>query len=295
MRILSAGVVFFAALGLGRPASAGVSAGVDQTFGSAHYRGTKVRASADLSETLYLSPSYSQYRSDYSSGTRRTVGARVGSDGDLWAWGLQGDHQAKVDGYQRSSFGGDLSYLLTPEGETFGWGLASLELGTALTRTMHSDDFAAAGPRMDGRRPPGPARVETFSVGQTDIGAFGTAKFRHATLAGGLTKSHYDKTLNFGDARVIQALELSGLDGVAQGFPDMSWDAKLTLRTIPFVRPYVSWARTTFRLGDPPSDGFGLGGVAEAGKYSLKASWERYVQAGAPKLDYFTLGAGVEF
>ncbi len=286
---------FFAVFGLCLPASAGVTVGADQTFGSGNYRSTKVHATVDLSEELYLSPSYSQYRSDYSSGTRRGIGARLGSDARLLGWGLEGNHQPKVDGYQRSSFGGDLSYFLVPQDETFGWGLTGAELGVALTRTMHSDEFSAAGPRVSGRRPPGPPRVETFSIGQTDFGVFGTVKFRHAWLSGGLTKSHYDKTLDLGDARVIQALELSGLEGIVQGFPDLGWDLKLTWRTFPGVRPHVSWARTTFRLGDPPSDGLGLGGAVEAGRFTLKTSWERYIQAGAPKLDYFSLGTSVNF
>lgn len=286
-------------------ASAGVTAGVDQTFGSGNYRATKVKASFDLSESLYLSPSYSQYRSDYSSGTRRGLGARLGYEEGLWSWGLEGAHQPRVDGYARSSFGGDAAYSLLPGGEdgvsssedaeTFGWGLAGVDLGAGLTRTMHSDQFQAAGARMGGHRPPGPARTETFSIGQTDFSAFASAKFLAATFSGGVTKSHYDKTLDLGDARVIQALESSGLDGVAQGFPDLSFDLKLVWKTLPFVRPHVSWVRTSFRLGDPPSDGIEFGGVAEAGRFKVKASWERYTQAGSPKLDYFTLGSSVSF
>lgn len=295
MKILFFLIVACAVAGFRPPASAGVTAGVDQTFGTGHYLGTKVNASLDLTDAVTVSPSFSMYRSDFSTSTRRTIGARIDYERGLLNWGLQGDFQPKVDGYRRSSVGGDVAYSLLPGEETFGWGLAGVELGGALTRVMHTDDLPAAGPRVGGRRPSGPPRTRSFSIGQTDLAAFGSARFPVAALSAGVTKSLYDKTLDLGDARVVQALELSGFDAVVQGFPDLGFYLKLQWKTIPFVRPHVSWVRTSFKLGDPPSNGVELGGVAELGMFKARASWERYTQSGSSNLDYFTLGSSVEF
>lgn len=278
-----------------RPSSAGVTAGVDQTFGTGHYLGTKVNASLDLTDAVTLSPSFFMYRSDFATATRRSLGARIDYEQGPLNWGLQGDFQPKVDGYQRSSVGGDVAFSVLPAGETFGGGLAGVELGGALTRTMHTDDLPAAGPRVGGRRPSGPPRTQAFSIGQTDLTAFGSVRFLVAALSAGVTKSLYDKTLDLSDARVVQALELSGFDAVVQGFPDLGFYLKLQWKTILFVRPHVSWVRTSFKLGDPPSNGVELGAVAELAMFKVRVSWERYTQSGSSNLDYFTLGSSVKF
>ena len=68
----------------------------------------------------------------------------------------------------------------------------------------------------------------------------------------------------------------------------------MTWRTFPGFVPMFPGLERPSGWG-PSSDGLGLGGAVEAGRFTLKTSWERYIQAGAPKLDYFSLGTSVNF
>ena len=205
---------FFAVFGLCLPASAAVTVGSDQPFGSGNYRSTQVHATVDLSEN-YIS------RLRIPNTGRITPAAPVAALGAprfrraCWAGGL-GQPSAEGRRVPAQFVRRGLSYFLVPQDETFGWGLtgagsASRSPHHAFRRVLGGGPGSAAGVRPD--RPGG-----DFSIGQTDFGVFGTVKFRHAWLSGGLTKSHYDKTLDLGDARVIQALELSGLEDRA-GLP----------------------------------------------------------------------------
>lgn len=295
-------------------ARAGVTAGVDQTLGTAGYRGTKVRASIDVGDAAYLSPSFSTYRSDSSSGSFRTIGLRAGYETGPLAFGAEVTVQPKTNGYKREEIAGDVTFSLTPGGskhgrkmagpssggeETFGSGLAAVDIGAGLRLIRHSDDLQAA-PPPGGGPGPGPrrlaiARASTLTFGQTEFSVFGGLRFLVAEASVEMTKSRYDKNLDALNARESQFLQLSGVDSIVQGFPDTSANARLSWKSLPLVKPYVSYTHTTFKLGSAPSNAYEVGAKAGLDMVTVKAGYERYKQTGFVDQNFYTLGASLNF
>lgn len=299
-----------AAAVLAAPAAAGVSIGASQTFGSQNYRGTKADASLDLTDELYVAPSFSLYRSDVSSGTFYKPSLRVGYEKGPLSLGVEGGFQPKVNGYRQTNVGADVTFSLAPGGtkhshrmagpssganETFGYGLAGVDVGAAFMHTQHYDDFSAASLLGTGPRRAGARRAAVYTVGQNDLTAFAGAKFLITEVSGSVTKSRYDKDLTAGNARTAQFLALSGFGAIEQGFPDTSWNLKMKWKTLPFVRPYVSYTHTTFKLGENPSNALELGGNVGLDMLNVKASWEHYTQSGYADQNYATVGASFNF
>lgn len=310
MKNLPLVIVALAAALLSAPVSAGVTVGVDQTFGTASYRGTKADASLDLSDSIYVAPSFSTYRSNESSGTYYRGGLRAGYEAGPLSFGVEGSFVPKNNGYRQNSVGADATFSLAPGGtkhgkrmagpssesnETFGYGLAGVDVGAAFAHITHSDDFTATGTTGLGLRGRGAARTKSFVVGQNDLTVFAGAKFLIVEVSGSVTKSKYDKTLDGNSLRESQFLALSGFNSIAQGFPDTSTNLKVKLKTLPFVRPYASYTHTTFKLGAAPSNGVELGGVVGLDMLSVKAAYERYTQSGFANQNYYTLGASLNF
>lgn len=315
MRMLLAAVAVLCAL----PARADVSAGLDQTFGSGGYRGTKIKATVDLGEQFYLSPVFSTYRSNTSSGTYRSIGLRAGYETGPLAVGVEGAVQPKTNGYKREEIGGDVTFSLTPGGskhgrrmagpssggeETFGAGLAAVDLGAGLRLIRHSDDLQAAARTPGsgsgsghGSDDPRPAvrRTATATFNQTDFSVYGGLRFLVAEASAEITKSRYSRNLDSINARESQFLELTGLDAIAQGFPDTSLNARLSWKSLPLVKPFATYTHTTFKLGSPSSNTYGVGAKAGFKMVTVKGSYERYVQSGFTDQNYFTLGATLNF
>ncbi len=308
--------IFFAAVVAAlcaTPGRAGVTAGVDETLGTAHYRSTKVKASVDLGEEYYLSPSFSTYRSDNSSGSFSTIGLRGGYESGPLSLGADVAVQPKTNGYKREEFGADATFSLTPGGskhghkmtgpssggeETFGSGLAAVDIGAGLRFIRHSDDLQA--PPGAAGLPPGPgrraiARGKTITFGQTEFSVFGALRFLIAEASAELSKSHYDKSLDASNARESQFLQLTGVDSIVQGFPDTTANARLTWKSLPLIKPYASYTHTTFKLGSAPSNAYEFGAKAGLNMVTVKAGYERYVQKGVASQNYYTLGASLNF
>ena len=295
---------------LGTSASAGVSVDVDQTLGSSNYRSTRGKVSIDLTDSLYLAPFASTYRSDTSSGSFNNFGLRAGYETGPFALGVEAGFQPKTNGYKKTFAGADATFSLTPGGskrgrkmagpssegsETFGAGLAGVDVGGAVRHTRHSDDLYASGSTSAGRRKAGMTRSSVYTVGQTDLSAFAGARFLITELSAEVTKSVYDKNLDANTVREAQALSLSGFGAFIQGFPETSFNAKLRWKTLPLVKPYVSYAHTKFKLGAPDSDAYELGGTVGLQMLSIKASAQRYKQKGYSDQNFFMLGAGLNF
>jgi hypothetical protein len=313
--VFAAAVVVLCAL----PARAGVTAGVDQTFGTAGYRRTKVRASIDLGDAFYLAPSFSTYRTNTSSGSYRTIGLRAGYETGPLAFGAEVAIQPKTNGYKREEFGGDVTFSLTPGGskhgrkmagpssggeETFGAGLAAVDVGAGLRFIRHSDEYqAAARVATGGTSGSGSGRREQSLVpraavatfGQVDFSIFAGLRFLIAEAAVELTKSRYDKNLDALNARESQALDLSGVESTVQGFPDTSANARLSWKSLPLVKPYVSYTHTTFKLGSAPSNAYEVGAKAGFNMVTVKAGYEHYAQKGFSDQNFYTLGASLNF
>lgn len=291
-------------------AAAGVSLGVDQTLGSDNYRGTRAKASLDLTDSIYIEPSFSIHRTDSSSGSFKTFALRAGYETGPAALGAEAGFQPKTNGYAKSFVGADLTFSLSPGGtshghrlagrssegaETFGSGLAAVDLGVSARHTRHSDDWSAAGTSGSARRRAGALRSSAFSVGQTDLSAFAGAKFLILEASAEAVRSVYDKNLEDNGAREAQALSLGGFGVVVQGFPESSFNAKLKVKTLPMVRPYASYTRTKFKMGGEPSDAVELGGTVGLQMLNVRAAYHRYTQKGFPDQNGFTVGAGLNF
>lgn len=311
--------VMIAAALIASPALAGVTAGVDQTLGSDGYRGTKVRASVDLGEAAYISPSFSTYRSDNSHGTYRTIGLRAGYEPGPLSFGAEFAIQPKTNGYKRSEVGGDVTFSLRPGGskggrrmagpssgsqETFGSGLAAVDIGAGARFINHSDDFQAtttAGASTSGKGQGGHhddvavSRASAATFRQTDVSVFGGLRFLIAEFTAELTKSSYDKNLTTLNAREGQTLDLTGVDSLVQGFPDTSANARLAWKSFPLVKPYASYTHTTFKLGSAPSNAYEFGAKVGLEMLTVKAGYTHYVQKGFDDQNFYTLGASLNF
>ena len=178
---------FFAVFGLCLPASAAVTVGSDQPFGSGNYRSTQVHATVDLSET-YLPPSYSNTG-------RITPAAPVAALGAPRRRVAGQAGQPSAEGRRAPAVRSAGFVLLPGQDETFGWGLTRSRV--ALT--------APCIPRVrrrawvSGRRPR--TAGGDFSIGQTDFGVFRDREFRYLAERR-LDQKPLRQDLDLGDARV---------------------------------------------------------------------------------------------
>ena len=303
-------VVLTAVASSAAPALAGVTIGADQTFGTSNYRGTKANASLDLTDALYISPSFATYRTDQSSGSYYQGGLRLGYEVGPFSFGLSGAFVPKENGYKQNSVGADVTFSLAPGGtkhghrmagpssqsnETFGYGLAGVDIGASANHITHSDDFAAAGTAGDAIRQQGVQRANRFTVGETDLTAFAGAKFLITEVSASVSKSAYDKKLDNNQVRESPYMGLGEFAAVEAGFPDSNYNLKVKWKTLPFVRPYVSFTHTNFKLGSAPSNATEIGGVVGLDMLSVKGGYGHYSQNGFTARNYFTLGANLNF
>ncbi len=292
------------------PAVAGVSVGADQTFGTNNYRGTKANASIDLTDSLYVTPTFAVYRTDLSSGAYYQGGLRLGYEVGPLSFGLTGAFVPKSDGYKQNSVGADITFSLAPGGtkhghrmagpssqnnETFGYGLAGIDLGVAGNHITHSDDYYATGTSGAGLRNAGAVRANRFTVGETDLSAFAGAKFLITEISASVSKSLYDKTLDNNLLRESPFMPMGEFASIQSGYPESNYNLKIKWKALPVVRPYVSYTHTNFKLGSAPSNATEVGGVVGLDMLSVKGSYGHYAQNGFTSTNYFTLGAALNF
>src|SRR5271167_1670398 len=107
-------VIAFLAL-LGSPAFAYIDLGVNETVGTHQYVGTDGHLIAGQQNGIYLEPEFSTYHSKLVNGTYSTYGGRLGYDENVLSLGGEVKVTPKVNGYQKISTGGDITFTLTPE------------------------------------------------------------------------------------------------------------------------------------------------------------------------------------
>jgi hypothetical protein len=303
-------VAFLAAAALCAPASAGIIAGANQSFGTNNYKGTKANASIDLTDSIYITPTFSMYRNDLSSGTYYQGGLRVGYEWGPLSLGVSGAIVPKTDGYKQNSFGADLTFSLAPghtkhghrmagpasqNNETYGYGLAGVDVGGAVNHVTHSDDYFAAGTSGDALRQQGALRPSRFVVGETDLSAFAAAKFLITEVSAGVSKSVYDRTLEGNSLRESPFMAMGEYSAIESGFPDSNYNVKVKWTMLPFVTPYASFTHTNFKLGSRPSNAAEVGGNVGLDMINVRAAYGHYSQTGFTSRDYFTIGAGLNF
>ncbi|MBI3565373.1 MAG: hypothetical protein HY079_09275 [Elusimicrobia bacterium] len=269
------------------------SAGLDLTAGSNAYRAARARAWFDLRGGFSLAPRAAFYRSDEAGGTYKLFGLRGGYAPGRWSFGVDAAVQPRVDGYAKSSFGADAAYDFPLRGDDAKYALSA---GGGFTLTRHSDRLAGEGgaPAAAGRGR-GAERAAEFVVRESDLFAFTELRTRALALSGSAAKSSYDRDLAAADARRVLSAVGDGFGAAVLGFPDTRVAFRLRIDALGAVAPFVSWARTTFELGDPPATAVEVGASVTRGRTSLNASLERYRQAGFPDRRYLTLGGTLDF
>jgi hypothetical protein len=305
--LLLASVVLAAA-----PSRAAVSVGVSEATGNDGYQSVHADGSVDIGDSWTLSPNYTRYKTDFTNGTYNDYGARLGFETGPLALGANASVLPSVNGYSQASVGGDLTFTLTPGGsphghkmagpdsqgadaQTFGAGLAAVDLGVAVQQTEHRDDQMLATP---GGNPFGPvtARANPLELGQTDLSAFGGLKFLFTELSAQVVKSQYDRNLSGAQTlRAAPYYSLLGAMGIEQGYPEVGYNLKLKWKTLPFVQPYIAYTHMTYELGESPSNAFQAGGTVGLKMLNVSAGWEHYTQTGTQTRDYITVGAGLNF
>ena len=303
-------VVLAACAALAAPASAAISVGADQTFGTLNYRGTKANASIDLTDSIYATPTFAAYRTDQSSGSLYQGGLRVGYEQGPFSLGVSGAFVPKADGYSQNSVGADLTFSLSPgsskhghrmagpssqSNETSGYGLAGIDFGGAVNHITHKDDYRAVGTSGEALRQQGAAFPAAFVVGETDLTAFAGVKFLITEVSGSVAKSVYDKTLDNNHLRESPFMAMGEYGAIESGYPDSDYNLKVKWKTLPFVTPYVSFTHTNFKLGSAPSNAAEVGGNVGLDMLNVKGSYGHYSQNGFQTRDYFTLGASLNF
>lgn len=262
------------------------SAELSQTLGSRGYSLTRGKATLDVGKTASITPSVSIYRSDDVNGTYDTFGLRGDYEPGRWSFGAEAAVQPRTDGYAKSSLGGDAAYAF-PLGDAED---AHLDAGAGATLTRHSDQFAAAA----GGRGRGARRGDELVVRQSDLFVFGALRAERFVLSGRASKSSYNQDLASLSARRAPDLALGGFDAAVTGFPDSSVSARLRLKGRR-VRPFLSYAHTTFELGDPPANAWEAGATVPAGRADVTAAYERYLQSGFAPRGYVTLAVALDF
>ena len=302
--------VLAACAALSAPSSAAVSVGADQTFGTVNYRGTKANASIDVTDSLYLTPSFATYRTDLSSGSLYQGGLRVGYEEGPLSLGVTGAFVPKADGYSQNSAGADITFSLSPghtkhghrmagpassDNGTFGYGLAGIDLGGAVNHITHKDAYSAVGTNGAALRQQGAPFPKAFTVGETDFSAFAGAKFLITEISGSVSKSVYDKKLDNNQLRESPFMVMGEYSAIESGYPDSNYNVKLKWKTLPFMTPYVSFTHTNFKLGSAPSNATEAGITVGLDMLNVKGAYGHYSQTGFLSRDYFTLGASLNF
>lgn len=291
-------------------ARAGISATADETFGTNNYRGTRANVAVDVSKTLYVQPMFSTYRNDNSSGSFSDIGLRAGFEQGPFSLGVQGSFLPKNDGYRQFAFGADVTFSLSPGGtthsqrmagpssdsnETFGYGLAGIDIGASANHIQHSDDYFASGPSGLGLRSAGAARPAAFTYAQNKFSVFAGAKFLITELSASISKDFYDRTLEGNGLREPAYMEVTNFAALESGAPESDYNLEIKWKTLPFVRPYLSFTHTNFKLGIPSSNATEVGLNVGLDMLSVKAAYGHYAQSGFADRNYATLGASLNF
>lgn len=287
-----------------------VNASAKGTAGTRHYWGSDWYAKIGKGD-LSVKPMFSEYSSDLSSGTYKTIAVRGAFDTKILGLGATVGGTPKTNGYSNAFFGVDGIVSLTPgvsgptkrisssdesSGPARGKGLARVDLGGAFKHTTHMDDLQAASVADDGRRGGRTApRAKGLNIGQNDVTASAGVSVLEWLLSVDVTKSFYDRNLASVNARAEPVARLSGLTSTIQGFPNTNTAVRVEAGILPIVTPYATFVHTRYELTQPDSNAVTVGAYVELGIVEASASYEHFVQSGQPNENYGSLGATVRF
>ncbi|MCG2726649.1 MAG: hypothetical protein L6420_10470 [Elusimicrobia bacterium] len=270
--------------------------GVSATKGENGYSGGNVFLIVGF-DNIWLKPALNYYKTDDTNGTYKTYSLRGGYDKDLYSIAGGFGTTPEVNGYKNSYAESDITFTLTSNGSrkgrlagpqsssgaSGGKGLARIDIGGAAKYIMHENAYDVGSVK----------RTKSLSINQTDLTAFAGASFLKTRLSASYTASSYDKDLaptNLG----AQAVNVTGLTSIVQGFPSSSFNMRLDWSNMPFVAPYVSYTKTKFKLAQDDSKAYCVGAYIDLEMLDINASYEIY-DNGSSKDNYVSLGAGIKF
>ncbi|MCK5582296.1 MAG: hypothetical protein KAI33_00820, partial [Elusimicrobiales bacterium] len=236
-----------------------------------------------------LKPALDYYKSDDSDGTYKIYSLRAGFDKDLYSIAGGLGSTPEVNGYKNTYAEGDITFTLTSNGSgkgrlagpqsshgaSGGKGLTRIDIGGAAKHISH---------KTSGSK----------DVSQTDLSAFAGLKFFMTRLSMNYTASSYGETLNLTDHSLPQALSITGLTFIGQGFPKSSVNLRLGWSNMPFVAPYVSYTKTKFKLATNDSKSYCAGANIDLTMLDVNVVYEIY-DNGSTKDNFLSLGASLKF
>lgn len=267
-------------------------AGTSTSFGSNGYGAFSAFAEAGADEGLYARPTVTLYHSDFVKATKVYTG-RVGWAGKRLGVGVEGAFTPKADGYQNTSFAGDVTYAVVgaprkPADKDDKGRLARLIFGAGVRHIAHKESLAQLQQQT-------PTVDRALDAGQTDVSAFAGASLLGVNLDASITQSVYTQNLPR-LIRPIQPAAVSGSNPTAFGFPDTTAEARLTIRTIPIIKPFGAFNWRSLKSDQPAARTYTAGASAVIGFLEVSAFYSLYDPGrGAPKHGYAGAGAGVRF
>ncbi|MEQ1919374.1 MAG: hypothetical protein ABL955_09255, partial [Elusimicrobiota bacterium] len=221
----------------------GVKFGARGTVGTGGYLGRG--AHLQYGDAWRIKGSYSDYRFDGSTGTRRTAGLRASYQGENLSVGLNASVTPRNDNYANRSFGADggWTFLFNEESED-GAGLEELELGAFWSQTRHSQIV------------PGTVALPTernLIINQHDLGLTAALTGWDFTLSLDASRSIYDQEFDNLPAAVRRRPRLAEAASLVNGFPERQGSARLEYGRWRACVPYISAAATRYSIQPQPA------------------------------------------
>ncbi|MBI3288921.1 MAG: hypothetical protein HYZ74_05330 [Elusimicrobia bacterium] len=263
------------------PAAPLVRAAYRHTFGGSGYSGN--RASLSLGDRWRAQVSYSDSISAGSTDTTRTLGARLGFQGESLSANVSASITPVVSDYRARGGGVDAAWAFAGDGDEAAFEEA--EIGLGWTYTRHQQETPS---RLGVAFPP-------LVTQQNDYFVHSSLTAWRTTVSGDYFRSYYDRNVR-AVARVARNRPpLAGLSDLFESFPRSGGSVRLDGEWWKSVTPFVAWSVIDYIVPLPESQTWGAGVTGRWGRWSAEASYERVVQSGQAGSNYVTLGGGARF
>ncbi|HBL18711.1 MAG TPA: hypothetical protein DD417_18605 [Elusimicrobia bacterium] len=234
----------------------GFNAGVHQTFGSQDYKGTNIYAALGLGGFSF-SPEYRRYMVDGVSGPHQAYSGRLAYDMRYFGLGVSGGSTVKKHGYSARFAGADLSFTLSPLGDTgirriggigrsaapVGKGVARVDFGAGALLTRHEQEVNVDAPA-----------AAASDLTQTEYNGFIGASVLKVLVSGRWAKYRYSKTITDMPAYPASRWQpIAGHLSYAGDYPDNSFNLRVEAPVFPMVAPFASYTRTRYMELTPGS------------------------------------------
>lgn len=261
-----------------------VKVGLRRTTGTGGYKGRS--GYVQVGSQWRLRAGYSDYTYDGTTVTTRTGSLRAFYQGEQLSLGLTASFTPRTEEYRNRSIGAEGGWVFLPEDAD---GIVEEgELTAWWTQTRHHQSVPAT--------PAVPVQRELV-INQHDLGLGASLTAWRTTLSVDGYASLYDQDY-FDDlnAALRRRPRLSAAVSLVNGFPRNGASARLDVEAARWITPYVSYARTTYRVSNQPvSHAYGAGAALKAGPVGVDVGYEKTRQSGSDDASYLTLGGSVRF